>query len=111
VVAYFAPVDLRRIVGPSERFPALDFPDSLAAAISPILFASADDPPVLLIHGDADELVPISNSEIMYDALRRVGVVTEFITIPGARHGFRGDDAERARAAVVAWFERHLVGS
>jgi len=111
VVAYFPPVDLRPLVGPSERFPALDFPDSLAASISPILFVSQDDPPVLLIHGDADQLVPIRNSEVMYAALREAGVTTEFIAIPHAGHGFRGDDSERARAALVEWFEKYLVGS
>ena len=110
VVAYFPPVDLRQWVGPSDRFPALDFADSLAASVSPILFASSDDPPVLLIHGDADRLVPISNSEIMHAALLEAGVKTEFITIPDAGHGFRGDDAERARVAVVEWFETHLKG-
>ena len=60
VVAYYPPVDLRPIVGPSERFPALDFAEDQAASISPILFASSDDPPTLLIHGDADMLVNLS---------------------------------------------------
>ncbi len=95
---------------PSERFLALDFADSLAASVSPILFVSSDDPPVLLIHGDADRLVPIRNSEDMHAALLEAGVTTEFITIPDAGHGFRGDDAERARVAVVEWFETHLKG-
>ncbi|MDE0730729.1 MAG: alpha/beta hydrolase, partial [Longimicrobiales bacterium] len=65
VVAYYPPVDLRAIVGPSERFPALDFSEEQAASISPILFASPDDPPTLLIHGDADMLVNVGNSEVM----------------------------------------------
>ena len=109
VVAYFPPVDIRRSVGPSERFPALDFPDSLAASVSPILFVSSDDPPTLLVHGDADELVSISNSEEMYDALREARVETDFIVIEGAGHGFRRpDDNARAREAMVAWFVEHL---
>ncbi len=108
VVAYFPPVDLRPYVGPSERFPALDFADSLANSVSPILFVSPDDPPTLLIHGDADELVPLSNSERMYSALQRHGIPSKFIVLPGAPHGFRGEDATNAMTALIAWFEEHL---
>lgn len=108
VVAYFPPVDLREITGPSERFPALDFEQEQAASISPILFADPNDPPTLLIHGDADDLVNISNSVIMQQEFQKQGVVSEFITIPGAGHGFQGEDARQAAAARLAWFQKHL---
>ncbi len=109
VVAYFPPVDLRGNAGPNERFPALDFDPTLAADISPIAFVSADDPPVLLIHGDADELVPISNSERMHAALTEVNVANEMVVIEGAAHGFRGPAAERAQQESVAFFTAHLA--
>lgn len=109
VVAYYPPVDIRPIVGPSERFPALDFADSLAASISPILFVTGDDPPTLLIHGDADRLVPIRNSQILHDALQDAGVESDFVTIPGGDHGFTvPEHRARAAAAMVDWFRRHL---
>ncbi len=109
VVAYYPPVDLRRMVGPSERFPALEFPPEQAASISPVLYATRDDPPTLLIHGDADELVNISHSERMLEAFRTAGVVSELITIPGGDHGFRNPEHRaRAEAAMVDWFVRHL---
>lgn len=109
VVAYYPPVDLRPIAGPSDRFPALDFDPARAASISPIRFASPDDPPTLLIHGDADQLVPIRNSEIMHAALNEEGVTTDFITIPGGDHGFRRTaDRARAESAMVDWFVEHL---
>ncbi|HET9947903.1 MAG TPA: alpha/beta hydrolase [Longimicrobiales bacterium] len=109
VVAYYPPVDLRQIVGPSERFPALDFDPELAPSISPILYASPDDPPTLLIHGDADRLVNIRNSEIMYAALREAAVETEFVTIPGGDHGFsRPADRARAQELMAEWFDRHI---
>ncbi|MCY3814021.1 MAG: alpha/beta hydrolase [Gammaproteobacteria bacterium] len=110
VVAYFPPVDLRGIAGPNERFPALDFDPELAADISPIQFVSEDDPPVLLIHGDVDELVPLSNSERMNKALTQAGVENRMVVIEGAGHGFRGADRERAQAEMVAFFKTHLVG-
>jgi len=111
VVAYYPPVDLRDWVGPSERFPALDFAPDLAAGISPILHVTPDDPPTLLIHGDADRLVPVSHSHTMYAALQGAGVESELIIIPGGDHGFtRAADRAQATAAMVAWFDR-LLGS
>jgi len=35
-------------------------------------------------------------------------VTTDFITIEGSDHGFYDDDAVRANAAMVDWFEQHL---
>jgi len=109
VVAYYPPVDIRRMTGPSERFPALDFPSEQAAGISPILFVTEDDPPTLLIHGDADRLVNINHSERMYAALQEHDVESEFITIQGGAHGFP-DPAhrDRAQAAMTEWFVQHL---
>lgn len=109
IVAYFPPVDLRPMVGPSDRFPALDFDAELAIGASPLLFATEDDPPTLLLHGDEDGLVPLSHSERMHDALKEAGVDTDFHVFEGAGHGFRGADAERGVRLTVDWFERHLV--
>jgi acetyl esterase/lipase len=111
VVAYYPPVDLRQMVGPSERFPALDFPREQAESISPVLYATADDPPTLLIHGDADELVNISHSVRMYEALQGARIESEFVTIPGGNHGFTNPEHRaRAQALMVDWFDHHLGG-
>ncbi len=109
VVAYFPPVDLGNAVGPSERFPALDFDPELAADVSPINFVSADDPPVLLIHGDQDELVSLDNSERLNAALDKAGVSNELVVIEGAAHGFRGAAQQIAREATVRFFQAHLT--
>lgn len=112
VVAYFPPVDLVPYVNNpayTESFEALHFPNEQAAYVSPILHVSSDDPPILLIHGDKDELVPISNSEIMLAALKKANVTSNFITIEGAGHGFAGKDAKEAETALVAWFNKHLA--
>jgi len=118
VVAYFPPVDLRplaRGVNPPrdgstrERFPALNFEKEKAPDYSPIVHVSSDDPPTLLIHGDKDDLVPVSNSKIIHEAFQKNNVKTQLIIIEGAAHGFRGEDAKRASAAMVAWFEQTLL--
>ena len=109
VVAYFPPVDLSNSAGPNERFPALDFDPALAADVSPINFVSEDDPPVLMVHGDQDRLVPLSNSKRMGEALDGAGVVNKVVVIEGARHGFRGAHGERARSETLAFLTAHLV--
>jgi len=109
VVAYFPPVDLRTMVGQSRRFPALDFDAEKAASISPILFVSPDDPPTLLIHGDADRLVPVANSEKLHAALEKQGVPTDLLILKGAGHGFRGAARTQAREALYAWFAKYLT--
>ena len=60
-------------------------PEKLLAA-SPISHLRADAPPFLLIHGDADESVPYTQSTILLDALNGIGVKAELITIPNGKH-------------------------
>ena len=108
VVAYYPPVDVRGFRGPSERFPALDFPEEDGERISPILQVSADDPPTLLIHGTDDGTVPLSHSERVHAAFKEARVETELIIMEGAGHGFRGEQATQATAARVKWFVEHL---
>ena len=115
VVAYFPPTDLRPIVVPGspyiKNFPALGFDPKDVNDVSPLLHASADDPPALMIHGDKDFLVPLWQSEKMHEALKGKGVESELLVIEGAGHGFGGTDAQRANKALVAWFEKHLVAT
>ncbi len=112
VVAYFPPTDLRLWVNPGslyyERFPALRFDPDRADEVSPALHASMDDAPMLLIHGDKDELVPIKHSEQMLAACKDNNVECELVVIEGAAHEFSGSDANRAAEARLAWFEKHL---
>ena len=134
VVAYYPPVDLRQrapsesfpaalpesglffaggVVAPgaANRFVALDFEDVLSASVSPILHVSSDDPPTLLVHGDAGALVDVNNSQLIHSALASKGVETDLVVIEGAGHGFRtAEDRAQASEALVAWFEKHLTG-
>ena len=115
VVAYFPPTDLRQIVKPqnpfTKFFPALGFDPNDVNDVSPLLHATEDDPPALMIHGDKDFLVPLWQSEKMYEALKAKGVESELLVIEGAGHGFGGKDAERAKKAWVAWFQKHLLST
>lgn len=87
-MAIFPPVDLTDFVGPSDRFPALDFEPELAESVSPIFAVSEDDPPILLIHGDQDRLVDIEHSKRIRDALKNEEIPVHLEVIEGAGHGF-----------------------
>jgi acetyl esterase/lipase len=85
------------------------------AAASPMTHVSAGAPPVLLLHGDADDVVPIAHSEDMEKALRSANVPVQLIRVPGGGHGPTFGGAARRRAdwpdylaATTAWFDRYL---
>lgn len=61
-------------------------PERVATA-SPVTFASADDPPFLVMHGTLDDLVPFNQSELLVDALRLHGVRVSWVPVPNAGHG------------------------
>jgi dipeptidyl aminopeptidase/acylaminoacyl peptidase len=108
VVAYFPPVDMTAFMSQDERSPQLKISESEAVAISPVKYATEDDPPVLLIHGDVDKVVPIEQSEILVKAMRQNNMNYDLIIMEGAGHGFRGEQSDQARSAMVAWFDKHL---
>ena len=91
---------------------ALAFEEELGASVSPILYVSADDPPTLLVHGNADALVDFNNSELIHEAFVESGVETGLVVIEGAGHGFRTEeDRNQASDALVGWFLEHLTAN
>jgi acetyl esterase/lipase len=78
--------------------------------VSPVTHVTRDDPPFLLIHGDADRTVPFQQSEIMAGALRKMGVTVELVRVPGAEHGTgsAGWDKIDWAGLTLEWFEARL---
>lgn len=103
VVAWFPPTDLLGLTGDVSREAALlgappESVQDFAREASPLTHAHAGAPPVLLMHGEDDDLVPASQSVRLAEALRSVGAPAELHLVPGARHRWEGADP----AAVVA---------
>jgi acetyl esterase/lipase len=57
-----------------------------AGLASPIRYVSAQCPPALLIHGDADTTVPIEVGRQFHERLTAAGIPSEFVTYPKAGH-------------------------
>jgi dipeptidyl aminopeptidase/acylaminoacyl peptidase len=73
---------------------------------SPVTHVTAAVAPTLIVHGDADTLVPIQQAELFVDRLKEVGVAAELVTKKGAGHTFAGMGPEYVKA--VDWFDKHL---
>jgi acetyl esterase/lipase len=54
--------------------------------LNPITFIDSTTPPFLVFHGDADNVVPYCESQLLYQALQSSGVPGEFILVPGGQH-------------------------
>jgi len=93
-------------MGAPARFDQKRFRDA-----APVTYVSADDPPFLLIHGDADRTVPYNQSEIMEAALKAAGVTVKLVRVPGGDHGsnFPGNTQQMDWPQMTLdWFETHL---
>ncbi|KIF75678.1 esterase [Streptomyces sp. 150FB] len=58
----------------------------VARRASPLLRVSSTAPPFLIMHGDRDRMVPISESQALHDALSRAGARSTFVSLAGAGH-------------------------
>jgi len=79
----------------------------LGPAVSPVTFVHAGMAPTLLIHGDADQLVPVQQSRLFVEKAQAAKAVVKLVEKPGKAHGWPdvGPDLE----ATAAWFDEHLV--
>ncbi len=75
---------------------------------SPLYWVTPNAAPTLCIHGTEDKYVAHDQAVWIVDKMKAAGVEAELLTLEGAGHGFKGKDAERADAAMVEFFDRHL---
>jgi acetyl esterase/lipase len=87
--------------------PIQDNKDKVARA-NPITYVTRDSPPFLILHGDQDPLVPVNQSELLYDALKKAGVNVTFHKIVGAGHGGSQFGTPVVRAMVQMFFDQIL---
>lgn len=76
---------------------------------SPINFIKKVHTPTLMVGGDRDAEVPITQSYEYWNALRRLGVPTEFVVYPDEGHFFfRHEDQVDVMTRLVGWFDQYL---
>lgn len=126
VVDFFGPTDFlqmdrQALVGGMKHDPA-DSPESQliggpiqenrekTGRANPAAYATADDPPFLILHGDRDPLVPVGQSEILFEALKKAGVSVTFHKLVGAGHGGKEFQGVLVRSVVLAFLDEQLKG-
>ncbi|HBK73134.1 MAG TPA: hypothetical protein DD662_02315 [Planctomycetaceae bacterium] len=87
---------LERFPGRSESKGAMMFKPSHGMSVEEIKklvsadqHLKADSPPILLVHGDTDPVVPIDLSEHLYTMAKEKGLDIEFVEVGNAGHGFK----------------------
>ncbi|MFI4975533.1 MAG: alpha/beta hydrolase [Caulobacterales bacterium] len=92
----------------ARALPGADASEEAAALASPINHVSADFPPVMLLHGDADKVVPVSASRRFEEALRAAGGRSDMHIFNGLPHGFGNNPEFRPGMMVMisAFFRR-----
>jgi dienelactone hydrolase len=79
------------------------------AVRSAVNYADSIQAPVLLIHGENDEIVPVDQAREMYDALRKAGKTAELKIFPGQGHGVTGSEArEEVWRLTFEWLDRYM---
>ena len=97
---------------PESQFigaPIQEHPELVQRA-NPITYVSPSDPPMLITHGDNDQLVIYNQSELLYRALQQAGVESELFKVKGGDHGFRGaeETPEVLTALVIDFFDQQF---
>ncbi len=98
VVDWFGPIDMA-LMDDCKKPKAGNSPEAalirgnpadnldLIALLNPITFIDETDPQFMVIHGEADNVVPHCQSELFANALKGKGLLTEFISVPDGQHG------------------------
>jgi acetyl esterase/lipase len=92
---------------PARVLPGADASEAAAALASPIEHLTPDYPPTMLLHGDADKVVPVSASRRFEERLRAVGGKVDLHVYAGLPHGFANHPEIRpAMMSMIGGFFR-----
>jgi acetyl esterase/lipase len=90
-----------------ERISDREKVEELCRRVSPVTHVSTTAAPTLILHGDADKLVPLQQSEVMVAKLKRAGVSAELRVKKGKPHLWSGMSYDMA--TLLDWLDKHLT--
>jgi acetyl esterase/lipase len=81
---------------------------TLAVEASPTAFAHGNCPPILIMHGDADDIVPVEQSLDLSKALKSAGAPhVDMVVLPGSGHNFcTRENMERVSKFFVTYLKQ-----
>ena len=80
----------------------------IAGLGNPATVESMRNIPEIVVHGDADNVVPVNSSRVMVAAMNKLGVEVKYIEVPGGSHV---DVAGPNMAAIFDFFDAHRKGA
>jgi dipeptidyl aminopeptidase/acylaminoacyl peptidase len=75
---------------------------------SPLYWVTPDAAPTLCVHGTKDQYVAFEQAGWIVDRLKAAGVEAQLLPMEGSMHGFKGEVEQKAEAAMLAFFDKHL---
>lgn len=126
VAVFYPPTDYLNWFGPGDNAVGIGKLESYAAAFGPkastpegreklgrelssIYWVHAGQPPIYIVHGDADPQVSVTQSQRFYQKCQEVGAKCEVLIRQGAGHGGWKEMTEDT-ARMVEWFDLQLLG-
>jgi acetyl esterase/lipase len=114
IVNWYGPTDVNDLIkGPNTRnygqmwLGSLANKEEIARESSPLTYVRKQNPPIITIHGDADDVVPYSHAVRLHEALDKAGVTNQLYTIKGGGHGqFKDEDNRKGYAAVWQFLDK-----
>lgn len=79
-----------------------------ARKASPVTYVGKDSAPFLILHGDQDKIVPMTQSEVLVEALKKAGVEVTLQVLKGSGHGGPGFNSPESRKQIEEFFAKHL---
>jgi acetyl esterase/lipase len=118
VINWFGITDVPDVIdGPHKADAAVRWFGSLpnrmeiARRVSPLTYVRAGLPPILTIHGDADPTVPYQEAVRLHEALAKVNVPNQLITIAGGRHGnFTPEQRDKIYITIREFLAKNGLG-
>ena len=87
-------------------------PSEKLVAASPVTYISPDDPPFLIIHGDKDSIVPVVQSQVLDEQLKKAGVHSELVIVRNGTHSIDGENIspteEEISNLIIVFLEKYL---
>ncbi len=113
-VAFYPPAGIRvqrSPAGTPHPMLGLDPTEEAYRGFSPINYVNAGSPPTILLHGTADQTVPVEDSLALYEAMRKAGAPVELHVIDGVTHIFdtHRDLLEASLEWIDLFLDRHVV--
>lgn len=119
IVSYFGPTDLTYLY----NHPAYSLVPTMLNSIigytptqnpsiytesSPINFVTATSAPTILLHGDADIIVPVDQAYLLKDKLNAAGVTNEVVVYPGEQHGFTDAAMDDSINKIISFLKANV---